>query len=378
MADRHRALGEVGPQLLPHRARHLSVAGADRIRAGGGVQRELGQPERLRLLVRGCERPSRDERVDADPGLVRERAGDARQLLDGVGVVARRDRRVGREPDPLACARERLLEVAPALDLTARELERRERGMPLVEVQLAGVDSHRRERAHRAYAEQEVLREPHVGVADVEARRGPAGDRRVLRAVGVEQVERNPSDVDAPDLGAHTVVADRHRHRDGGAVRAGDDRRRQPLGVAVDPVLVLASGGVDVLAEEALAVEQADGDERQRVVRCLLEEVAGERAEAAGVDRQRRVHAVLGAQEDPGALGADGRRRTRPGELGVEPPERARDPPRRRRRRAAARGERRRRSASCSSRTGLPATRRQRSGSMRRNASPPPGCQDQW
>jgi hypothetical protein len=65
---------------------------------------------------------------------------------------------------------------------------------------------------------------------------------------------------------------------------------------------VLPPARVDALAEVALAVEQADRDERHGAVRRLLEDVAGERAEAARVDGQRAVHAVLGTEEGGGTV----------------------------------------------------------------------------
>jgi hypothetical protein len=74
-------------------------------------------------------------------------------------------------------------------------------------------------------------------------------------------------------------------------------------GIGRHPGLVLPAGGVDALAEVALVVEQADGDERQRPIGGLLEDVARQRAQAARVDRQRRVDAVLGAEERHRALG---------------------------------------------------------------------------
>ena len=78
--------------------------------------------------------------------------------------------------------------------------------------------------------------------------------------------------------------------------------RRDAVGIGVDPVLVLPAGAVDALAEVAVAVHQPDRDERERAVGGLLEDVAGEHAEAAGVDRQRAVDGVLRAEEGDGAL----------------------------------------------------------------------------
>ena len=111
---------------------------------------------------------------------------------------------------------------------------------------------------------------------------------------------------------------------------------------------------VDALAEVALAVQQADRGQRQRPVGGLLEDVAGQRAEAAGVDRQRAVHAVLGAEVGDRAVrrssGRAAARRRGP------PARRASSAPRARssassRRGAAARSA----SASCSSWTGFSA-----------------------
>ena len=106
-----------------------------------------------------------------------------------------------------------------------------------------------------------------------------------------------------PTCTRHTCAVISRRSDRHGDCRA--PRPRRPLtsaagsrsAVGVHPVLVLPAAGIDALAEVALAVHQADRHQRQRAVRRLLDEVARERAEAAGVDRQRAVDAVLGAEE---------------------------------------------------------------------------------
>src|SRR3712207_8789455 len=65
------------------------------------------------------------------------------------------------------------------------------------------------------------------------------------------------------------------------------------------------------LAEVALAVEQAHGDQRKRRVRRLLEEVARQRPQAARVDRHGRMNGVLGAEERHRPLRIDGARADR-------------------------------------------------------------------
>ena len=87
---------------------------------------------------------------------------------------------------------------------------------------------------------------------------------------------------------------------------------RKPLGIDVNPVLLLPAGDLQALAEIPLAVHQADGHQRQRSIRGLLQHVARQHAEPARVDRQRLVYAVLGAQERDRPLRRHrSRRRTR-------------------------------------------------------------------
>ena len=216
-----------------------------------------------------------------------------------------------------------------------------------------------------------VLGEAHV------ARRRRTGasviqraDRAVLGPVGVEQEERHAADVDAPDLrddlaaptGTVTVIGS-----PSSPVTSAAGRRS---GSVVDPVLVLPAGGVDALAEVALAVQQADGDERQRAVGGLLEDVAGERAEAAGVDRQRARGCRTRRRRSDRALGAGGAGRLRGSRrVGADArppaPARARAAPRRPRRARARRG-----GASVSSRTGFSPHSSQRCGSIGAKARP--------
>ena len=67
--------------------------------------------------------------------------------------------------------------------------------------------------------------------------------------------------------------------------------RTTPDRLRVDRLVVLRlpPGRVDALPEVAAAVEQADADERDAELGRGLEVVAGEDAEAAGVDRQALV-----------------------------------------------------------------------------------------
>ena len=80
------------------------------------------------------------------------------------------------------------------------------------------------------------------------------------------------------------------------AVEAARPSQRQLSRVEVRLGVLLVAIGVDLLAEVATPVEEADADERQRGVRRGLAVVAGQDAEAARVDLHRLVDAVLGAE----------------------------------------------------------------------------------
>ena len=87
---------------------------------------------------------------------------------------------------------------------------------------------------------------------------------------------------------------DGHRQRQ--PVLVLDPAERQAREVVVGVVVLLVAVGIDRLAEVALAIEQPDPEERERHVARGLHVIAGEDAEAARVDAERLVQAVLRAE----------------------------------------------------------------------------------
>ena len=82
------------------------------------------------------------------------------ELVGTVRLVAGRHGCVRREHAPLADPRERVVERDPGRHVGGRQLESRQGGVALVEVQYAGLDPEGAQRAHAADAEQPVLPEP--------------------------------------------------------------------------------------------------------------------------------------------------------------------------------------------------------------------------
>jgi hypothetical protein len=145
--------------------------------------------------------------------------------------------------------------------------------------------------------------------------RGVAGDAHVLRAravaapvaeqvdrgrvfleIGIQQVERDPAEANAPDDRQHGSVAERHGDDARLAIRRGGgvDRRIVPVQPLV--ALFLPAFAGQTLVKVTLRIHEPDTDERYAEVRRLLAVIAGEHAETAGVDRQRLVQCELGRE----------------------------------------------------------------------------------
>ena len=133
-------------------------------------------------------------------------------------------------------------------------------------------------------------------IAAVQACRELAIPRRVLVEVGIEQKKAHAADAHAPHGGEHRAIAERHGgdRRLAVARDRGLDRRVGPVQPLV--VFLLPAVDRDALVEIALRVHEADADQRHAEVARFLAVVAGEHAEAAGVDRQRLVQRELGGE----------------------------------------------------------------------------------
>ena len=179
------------------------------------------------------------------------------------------------------------------VDHFADALDADEGGVSLVAVIDVVPDAQLAQGADAADAQQDLLLEAVLPVAAVEV----VGDLAVLLEVGlevgVEQVEVRA---------AHLAFPDARRER---AAREGDGDRHPAAGVVAHgrngqlvEVLRFVGGllrplGREPLREVAVAVEQAHGGHRHVLVRSLLEVVAGQDAQTARIDLQRRMESVL-------------------------------------------------------------------------------------
>ena len=102
------------------------------------------------------------------------------------------------------------------------------------------------------------------------------------------------------------------------AVAADGRLHGQLVHVGLEILFLLPAVDVEALAEVSLAVEEADADERNVEVGGALDVVAGEHAEAAGVDGQRFVQAEFGREVGDGTRPQDCRRGRAPGAVGLQ------------------------------------------------------------
>ena len=169
----------------------------------------------------------------------------------------------------------------------------------------------RADRPHPADTGQHLLLDPVLLVAAVQ----PVGDAAqivlVLRDVGIQQQQRDSTDLGDPHPGPQLRRV-RHRQLDQHRVTLviGQQPQRQALRIQRRIVLPLPTVGGQRLTEVAGPVVQAHRDQRQPQVRRRLQMVTGEDPQATGVVRQHLGDAELHREvrDAVGHLGAVARR----------------------------------------------------------------------
>ncbi|MNS67621.1 hypothetical protein D3C72_1008770 [compost metagenome] len=246
----------------------------------------------------------REELVAADAHLRPEAAEVLLHEREGEGVVAGGHGRVGGEDGVGGDRLEGLVEVqAVVLDHLADALEAQEGRVALVHVPGGRLDAEGAERAHAADAEDDLLGDAHVVVAAVELRAEAAVFGGVAVDVGVQEVDRDAADLDAPDLGEDGAAGQLDVDDDLVAVGRGGRLDRQLGEVELVVLGLLHAVGAQLLTEVALVVEQAHRHEGDVQVARGLAVVAGQDAQAARVDGQGLMQAELGREVGHGLVG---------------------------------------------------------------------------
>ena len=269
----------------------------DILRQGGGERAHgelLVSVVRIDLAQAHHRAPIHAETV----GILSEEAAD--HLLRE-RVMAGRDRGVRRVEAGGADELQRLREGEMALlHALAHEFQAGESGVTLIVVVDAGRQAQRTQGAHATDAQQELLLQTVLPVATVELVRDLAVLRSVGFIVGIEQIEVGTAHGHLPDTRAQRTAG--HLHLDGlpGAVLVEHRLRRD-----LHEVLRLVLGHLVALRREALGevaetVQETDRHQVDVHVGSLLQVVAGQDAQAAGVDHQGSVQAIFHAEVSDG------------------------------------------------------------------------------
>jgi len=301
VADGNLVFGNIRPQVLPHPAGDLAVKFADAVAGAGHLDRKDGHiefavamgpadaAEAVELLLRDLQGAVIVADVTVDQAQL--------ELIDAGGHGG-----VAGEHGAVAVGFLGFLEgESRFLHQEADALQGHEGGVALVHMADIGPQAEAFEGAQAADAEDDLLLDARLLVSAVELVGDLAIARLVLRRVGVEEVERDASDIHPPDPERDLPLREVHRNEDRLAGVVGFELDRKIVEVVVGVGLLLPPVGVQVLAEVSLLVEQADADERDAQLARRLEVVARENAEASGVDRQAFRQAELhGEVGDPG------------------------------------------------------------------------------
>ena len=277
-----------GEQWVPHLTGDLSVQCADAVGAITRAQCQRCHVERTIAGVGQLHQGVGRKLMVVGPG----RDVTARQVVVE-DLVTGGDRRVRGEDAVASRLGDRRVQFTAVI---GDALEGEQRGVALVHVPDAGVDAELLQHHRAADAEHPLLAEAHLAAADVKHRGDGAIGRVVLEQIAVQQQHGNAPDLRFPDTDARGAISDRQIDLDVVAVFINDGEQRDALRVVVGVEVLLLTVGVHRLAEVAVAVHQPDADKRQSEVTRRLGVVAGEDAEAAGVDVQALVPAELGRE----------------------------------------------------------------------------------
>ena len=271
-ADRYLILPLARVEPLPHTACHMAVEFAHPVVVSGATQRQGGHGEGRSplLLLEG----DLHELVAGEAEL---RPVAPEELLDHgerEGVVTCRHRRVsGKDalgPYLLEC----LLKRLPLGYKLAAEFENQEGRVPLIHMPDRRLVAELAQGADAPHTEDELLRDAHLLVATVEARRELA----ILWAVGVDiRIHQQQLDTPNPklvDLGVDR--ASRELYLNHYLVATGIESGNRRYVGEVDLVVLgkLPTTRVEPLTEVALGVDEAHGDKGQPHIRGLFDMVA--------------------------------------------------------------------------------------------------------
>ena len=141
------------------------------------------------------------------------------------------------------------------LHALANRLQDGKCAVAFVEMENAGRDSHRGERAEAADAQEHLLPDAQAHVAAIEARRKVAVLGRIALHIRIEQEQIATTDFQPPDLCANGAAAHFNLDADWLALRPDRRLQGQPAHFGREVRLLLPAAGIEILPKISLPVE---------------------------------------------------------------------------------------------------------------------------
>ena len=211
-------------------------------------------------------------------------------------IVPRRHRGMGGEHRGRRHGLQRAVKIETQAHVLAQALQHHERGVTFVDVPHGGRKPQRPQRAHPAHAQHDFLRDAGFKATAVKLVRDAAVVVGIGVQIGVEQQQGDFSQPTYPHPNRRIPAQQVHVQAKRRAARVLRFAEGQIPAIDRQIAELLMALGIDLLPQIAGAIKKPHRHEWQAQIAGRLAVVTGQHAQAAGVERQTFVQAVLGAE----------------------------------------------------------------------------------
>ncbi|OQB58494.1 MAG: hypothetical protein BWX98_00595 [Candidatus Aminicenantes bacterium ADurb.Bin147] len=178
--------------------------------------------------------------------------------------------------------------------------------MSFVHVKNGGIESQDPQQAHAADAQQKLLENPVRVVPAVDVSGQVADDRVVFRQVGVDQIDGDAADIEAPGPEPDEAGSQGQGGNDGMPAFIEDGIQREMKRIEDGVGLNLPIFMIEGLAEIALPVKEPEADVSDSEVGGRFRVIGREDAQSPGGDGEGFMEAVFGAEIGDGPVAEGG------------------------------------------------------------------------
>jgi len=278
----------------PHVVADLAVKLADSVAERREMQREDGQAEWL-LALAGTRKAEVDELIQRDANILAVLLVVFADQPGIEGFVTRRATGVWVVKTAFfaTCLHASAKFIPPLTQLRTRSSPRNALCPSFICQQDGSIPSACSTRTS-ADAKDEFLADAHLPAADIKLARDRTVGGIILGRIGVQQQHRHAAHLRQPDARVHITVGEIDANREVAAIVTEQRLDGQARKIIRRVEVLLPAVGLNLLFEVAVFIERADADEGNPEVARGLAMIAGEHAEAAGINAQAFVKAKFG------------------------------------------------------------------------------------